>query len=275
MQTQPPSEVVVAFGADGLPTRFATGRGATWAIGDVVLKQVDDAETASWTAEFAKRIPQHGFRLATPIASRDGRWVVNGWCAWSRLAGEHSTARWPELLDAAAAFHVATNNEPEPAHIRDAGWALRSPLDRWQFADRVAWGEVPAGEFLGVRHAAALLDARRDIALPKQLIHGDLVGNVLFADDQPPAIIDLSLYWRPAGYSAALVVGDAITWEGAPFETVQLLDRFAEWPQLLLRAVLFRVLVNDLARRVKPWRKELGEEYKPIVDLVLAAARTV
>ena len=90
----------------------------------------------------------------------------------------------------------------------------------------------------------------------------------------PPGIIDLSLYWRPVGYSAALVVGDAVTWEGAPRDTIQLLEKFPDWPQLLLRAVLFRVLVNELARRADVSRADLSDEYRPIVALVLAAVGT-
>jgi len=93
----------------------------------------------------------------------------------------------------------------------------------------------------------------------------------LFAVGLPPAIIDLSLYWRPVGYSAALVIGDALTWEGAAPDVIQLLAKYAEWPQLLLRAVLFRVLVNELARRAEPSRADLSEEYGAIVALTLAA----
>ena len=46
-------------------------------------------------------------------------------------------------------------------------------------------------------------------------MHGDLTGNVLFADDLAPAVIDFSPYWRPTGFASAIVVGDALLWEGA------------------------------------------------------------
>ncbi len=32
---------------------------------------------------------------------------------------------------------------------------------------------------------------------PPQLVHGDLTGNLLFHTSLPPAVIDLSPYWRP------------------------------------------------------------------------------
>ncbi len=270
----PPASVLAAFGVTETPIKFSMGRGQTWAADALVLKPVDDEAEANWVAELVAKLPQRAFRLASPVATRDGRWVAEGWSAWSRLEGEHSTTRWPELLAAAAAFHDAVAGVPKPEFIDRQGRAMASPLDRWRVADRIAWGETPVGNHLArVTHVAPLLAARRTLDLPSQLIHGDLVGNVLFAEGLPPAIIDLSLYWRPVGYSAALVVGDALTWEDASPEIVRLIEDHAEWPQLLLRAVLFRILVNELARRTEPWRADVSEEYRPTVALTLAAAR--
>jgi len=40
-------------------------------------------------------------------------------------------------------------------------------------------------------------------------------GNVLFADASPPAVIDFSPYWRPAGLALAVAAVDALMWGGA------------------------------------------------------------
>ncbi len=247
------------------PTNLADGRGHTWATERVVLKSVDDEAQAIWIASLAARVEQRGFRLARPIPAADGRWVVDGWSAWTRLTGEHSTTRWPELLAAAAAFHAATADVPKPEFIERLS-------DRWRIADRVAWGELSGSEFAAITHMERLLAVRRPLDLPSQLIHGDLVGNVLFADGLPPAIIDLSLYWRPVGYGAALVVGDALAWERASPSILGLIEHFAEWPQLLLRAVVFRIVVNELGRRAEPWRNDLSEHYRPVVELAVSVA---
>lgn len=45
-----------------------------------------------------------------------------------------------------------------------------------------------------------------------QLIHGDLTGNVLFAADEAPAVIDFSPYWRPPVFAEAVVVADGLLW---------------------------------------------------------------
>jgi uncharacterized protein (TIGR02569 family) len=261
----PSRAVLAAFGATEAPMRFSFGRGRTWAAEGVVLKEVDDVAEASWIAELASRIEQRGFRLSRPIAATDGRWIVDGWSAWTRVQGEHSTTRWPELLEAASAFHAAVAGESKPEFVDRRA-------DRWRIADRIAWGELPVGDLGEVRHVSRLFRSWRPLDLPSQLVHGDLVGNVLFADGLPPAIIDLSLYWRPPGYSAALVVGDAIAWEGADPALVWHIRSFEEWPQLLLRAVTFRVVVSELAKRAEPWRKDITHEYDDIVELAVSAA---
>ena len=111
---------------------------------------------------------------------------------------------------------------------------------RWAVADRVAWGEADADLPALVE---PLLARQRPVDLPCQLVHGDLGGNVLFADSQPPAVIDVSPYWRPAGYADAIVVADAVAWAGADHNLVErLLSQQGE--QLLLRAVLFRVATD-------------------------------
>lgn len=263
--TGPPSEVLDAFEIDGVLHNLSGGRGNTWATEDVVLKPVDDEPEASWIASLASRVEQRGFRVARPIPARDGRWVVDMWAAWERLPGEHRTDRWAELLSAAAAFHDAVANEPKPEFIGRR-------IDRWRIADRVAWGELSSREFEGIAHLGRLLAARRPLSLPSQLVHSDLVGNVLFAEGLPPAIIDLSLYWRPTGYSAALVVGDALAWEEASPSIIDLITHIPSWQQLLLRAVIFRMVVNDLARRAEPWRNDLTEHYRPLVDRVIEFA---
>ena len=91
--------------------------------------------------------------------------------------------------------------------------------------------------------------------LPRQLVHGDLGGNVLFHDALPPAVIDVSPYWRPAGYAGAIVVADAVAWGGAGDEIVEGLLRH-QGEQLLLRAVLFRVAVDH--REVEAYQRVIA-----------------
>lgn len=67
-------------------------------------------------------------------------------------------------------------------------------------------------------------------------------------------------------------MGDAIAWEGAGPSLVELIRHFEEWRQLLLRSVIFRVVVSELAKRAEPWRADITHEYDEIVALALALA---
>ena len=79
-------------------------------------------------------------------------------------------------------------------------------------------------------------------------MHGDLTGNVLFAPGIPPAVIDFSPYWRPTAFAAAVVVGDALAWEGADESLLGAVAHIAAFPQFLLRALIYRIVVDALFR---------------------------
>jgi len=85
-------------------------------------------------------------------------------------------------------------------------------------------------------------------------VHGDLTGNVLFDDDRPPAVLDFSPYWRPAGYAAAIVVGDALIWEGADETLLGAVAHIEDFEQLLVRALIFRVVTDRIVRGEAPDR---------------------
>ena len=89
-----------------------------------------------------------------------------------------------------------------------------------------------------------LAGRRRPVDLKPQVVHAELFGAVLFDDDGVPAVIDLMPAWRPREWSAAVIVIDAVAWGGAD---EGLMDRWAHldaWPQLLLRAVLYRLALH-------------------------------
>ncbi|KAK0618973.1 hypothetical protein B0T14DRAFT_518335 [Immersiella caudata] len=89
--------------------------------------------------------------------------------------------------------------------------------------------------------------------LRRQLVHLDLLGNVLIDEEEgaAPGIIDWSLYWRPAVYALAVVVADGLTRIGEveSRELIELFFGYGEVPmkrevgvQLLLRALYWRYL---------------------------------
>ena len=242
MSAAPGAAVLAAFGSSGDPVAVAGGGGQAWIAGGLVFKRAPSGDEWRWLGEHLPSVREEGFRLAKPIPALDRRWVVDGWGAVAWLPGAPpTTPRWGDVLALSDRVHLAMRPLPRPSFV-----------DRrthpWSVGDRVAWDDVASP----VHHDVLdrLLSLRRPVDLAPQLIHGDLTGNVLFADGRPPAVIDPTMYWRPAGYASAIVVSDAIRWHGADasplLAAVALLDAFA---QLYVRACIFRLVASLLFGR--------------------------
>ena len=224
----PSRHVLAAFGADGPPVRLAGGTGRSWRVGSLVIKPVDwPLAEIAWQAEVLSTIAQDGFRVARPRPD-----VVDGWMGADYVAGEHRPGRWRQIIAVGERFHRALAGIPRPDALIDAR------TNPWAVGDRVAWGEAPYPELADVLSALEPVDA------PSQLIHGDLTGNVLFHDELPPAVIDFAPYWRPPEFASAIVVADAITWEGALAELANAVPR-----QELIRALVYRGVTTRIMRR--------------------------
>lgn len=255
----PPSpDVVQAFGLEGVPEPLGGGRGLCYTVGDIVFKPSEDDNEAKWIAELVTRLLQRSptsYRLARPlaIASQPGVFVYRGWTAASFMTGTPE-ASYEEKLRTSRAFHADLNSvvENKPTEL------ARTP-NRWNEADLVTWGEKRLDEVDCVNeqilaHFQPLLDrlGRAQQPLPAgvdfQLIHGDLNGNVLFDRDAgaPPAIIDLTFYWRPAEYAAAIIVADGLSWDGQGSGLVELYGTDEMRLQLLVRAMYWRCLTFSI-----------------------------
>ncbi|MFD0201685.1 MULTISPECIES: TIGR02569 family protein [Saccharothrix] len=258
---RPPRTVLAAFGATAEPVVLPGGRGGTWRAGDLVLKPVDFEPETRWRSEVLAALPEStGFRIAPPVRSASGDWVVDGWEACRFVAGEPDVGRPDDVLRAGIAFHAAVRDVPRPSYLD-----LRD--DPWSIGDRVAWEELPLdggpADLL-----APLVAARRPVDLPAQVVHGDLPGNVLFAAGLPPAVIDWPPYWRPASWAAAVAVADCLCWYGAPPELVDRWSHLPGWDQVLLRALIYRIVTHD--RASGDWSPDQVRAYRPAVDLVTA-----
>ena len=97
-----------------------------------------------------------------------------------------------------------------------------------------------------------LVSALRPVITPSQLIHGDLTGNVLFDSLQPPAIIDFSPYWRPTAYASAIVIADALVWEGADRQILDAVTHIRDFGQYLVRALIFRAVTDWILSQEDP-----------------------
>ncbi|WP_250006404.1 hypothetical protein [Actinoplanes sp. M2I2] len=232
--SSPPAGVLRAFGVEGPARALAGGRGTSWLAGGLVLKP-----EAGPVVEELDGLRSGGFRLAAPARTRDGSFACEGWSATRWVAGAEADyaqeSTWRDILAAGRAFHRAV------AHVRRPGF-LAARQDWWARGDRAAWGERSVRfrpEFAGV--ASWLAGALAPLGEP-QLVHADLTQNVLFAPGLPPAIIDISPYWRPAAYAEGVVVADALCWHDA---RASLLEAVGVSVPAVARALLFRMATTN------------------------------
>ncbi len=274
VERPPPGEVLRAFGAVGEPVRLAGGKGGTWRAGDVVLKPSEGDDEVRWRAEVLARLgaaegreaaghgaagagEAAGFRVARAVRAADGDWVAHGWEATRFVAGVPDQRRADEVVRTGAAFHAALAGVARPSF-------LDTRADPWANGERLAWGDA------GVRRPSVLLDrlleVRRPVVMAEQAVHGDLLGNVLFAEGLAPAVIDWAVYWRPPEWAAAVAVVDAMVWHGHGFELALRWDHLAGWGQMLVRAAVYRLGTWN----VVGWVAEPEQAYGPVVRDIVA-----
>lgn len=246
----PPNNVIAAFGGDAAAlAALDGGQGTSWRAGSLVLKPAGPRDELAWTALFVADL-NLGDRLRVPrqLACWHGEYDCEGWAATEWLEGTPPTGRWNEKLAVSATFHVAASRST-------VSWPrfMRDRCDPWSRATRVAWGEAPLPVMPSSE--ADLMDEMLAIAssaepAPRlQLIHSDLGGNILFADEVglPPAVIDISPQFRTPLYAEAILLADSVAWEGAP---LSLLEQFVQDSPIraaeIARAVIFRVATAAL-----------------------------
>ncbi|HXV91761.1 MAG TPA: TIGR02569 family protein [Pseudonocardia sp.] len=234
-----PPHIRSAFGVpDAEPRPVAWAGRRAWHCGDLLIRPVADNAVAAWSAGVLDGLEVEGLRLARPVRSSDGRWVVAGWAACRFVAGALEP-RYDDVVSASLRLHTALADVTRPRMLdgRD---------DLLSRSASAAWGEsrLTLDPDTGGDLYAELAPYRRPIRLTPQVVHAELFGAMLFDSAGTPALIDLVPLWRPTEWAAAVIVVDAVAWGGAD---EGLIDRWAhleEWPQCLLRAVLYRLALH-------------------------------
>lgn len=263
---EPPEHVRSTF---GLRESVGVALGGSWDGGwrydDVVLAPVTDNARAAWSAKIREFLDVDGVRLARPVRSSDGRYVVSGWHAENFITGAPEP-RYDEVVSVSVRLHAKTATLERPRFLAQPVAPPFSDVDVFAVADQSAWAEEPLRaarehgmlERVGddgersLKLISQLASLRQPVRTPDQVVHGDLFGTVLFAGAAAPGIVDFTPYWRPAPWAAAVVVVDAISWGGADEGLIGRWNVLPEWPQMLLRALMFRLAVHALHDRATP-----------------------
>ena len=236
---QLPPHVRTAFGVKDVAPRpvLWAGRPA-WRCDEVLIRPVPDNVVAAWSAGVLDGLHVEGVRVARPVRSTDGRWVVAGWAACRYVEGTLEP-RYDAVLAAAVALHDATARVERP-RLLDSRDDLLTRSAAGAFGERKLALEPAVGGTLYAQLAAY----RAPIRLTPQVVHPELFGSVLFGPDDVPVVVDLTPCWRPKEWAAAVVVVDALAWGGADVGLLHRWSHLEEWPQVVLRAVLHRLALH-------------------------------
>jgi len=260
---RPPDHVLAAFGLKNSEPEPLWDGG--WRYGEVVLTRIADHARAAWSAKVRETLFVDGLRLARPVRSTDGRYVVSGWRADTYVAGGPE-ARHDEVVSVGVRLHEVTADLERPRFLTQGPVPPWTEVDVFTVADRAAWDDRPLQTLpLGapaipdtpdrtqsVELISQLAGLRKPTESPSQLVHGDLYGTVLFAGTAAPGITDITPYWRPASWAAGVAVVDAMAWGEADDELIERWGDLPEWPQMVLRALMFRLAVHALHPRSTP-----------------------
>ncbi|KAF5251869.1 hypothetical protein FANTH_3051 [Fusarium anthophilum] len=270
MSQLPPPNVLGAFGIEGSLIHVPGGRGLCYRTSQgMLLRPSDDDRESEYIATLCKSLLElHpvDYRVPRPIQVSDfpERYVCDGWTAWEYLEGKTTPqGKFHILMMACRAFHADVTRLPV-----ERPPFLSTRQNRFTEADLVTWEEKKLGDVDDVNSDVMatiqpILDQLRKLRQPfreevkNQLIHGDLTGNVLFDSEtnNPPAIIDITLYWRPAEYAEAIIVADGLIWLNGDRKLVEMFGADQIRVQLLLRALYWRCLCFAIDP-ILPWVNE-------------------
>lgn len=281
-----PKDVLVAFGVPSTAVLKPLPGGSLvcYLADDVVFRPSEDDPESEQIAEILMKLrgampSKAEYRISRPIpvTTCSTQFVFGGWTAWSFLSGGgRDTVIWAESLRACRAFHrdIGSLDIEKPEF-------LDRRLNRFRQADRVAWGEVSRDQLPAVQNPKVLsringplkrlADLTRPFShpLPNQLVHGDIGGNMLFdGAGEPPGVIDMTFYWRPAGYGAAIMICDGLMWHKEGAGLVESYGMSADDIQLIVRALLFRIVTWAIDMPVASTASDADwvDRFLPVVD---------
>lgn len=234
-KNKPGKAILEAFGVMGEPVLLPGGEGACYRVENIVFKPTKDAIETSWIAVINNDLSSHKFRVPKPIQAKDGTWVFNGWAASTFEQGEYRPGYYAEAIELCKDFHRAL------VDIQKPDW-FDKKTDVFALSDRMAWGEFPIPDFeLAKEPFKKIFSFLEENHLPNQLIHGDWgLGQILFHDELPPAVVDMTPYFRPADYPIADMLLGAMMDEGADISILDIGKEIKDFDQLMLRALVMR-----------------------------------
>ncbi|NIM95792.1 MAG: hypothetical protein GTO18_18995 [Anaerolineales bacterium] len=258
------SRIISAFRCSGEGQMLSGGEWQSVRVGQCVFKPIENVHRYSWSCDLLLRMDCKGFRISEPYRAVDGSFVYHGWAASAFEPGEHIHGRWQEKLNITRMFHSELNNlEIHP---------MPPSTDLWSVAHEIAWEFIPLPHTLDPKMTSMIIDIfsrYQPLSRSQEIIHSDICGNILFHEGVEPCVIDFSPAFGSIEYAESILVVDAIAWENAALDILNLLPLDEHYRQFLLRAINFRVIVAALFRptNLDLFLKEYGG-FEPVLQFI-------
>lgn len=267
----PTRRAVRAFGVRADQLRRMPAGEHTWTDGRLFLKPVGCIAEHVWVSEVYANWTATHVRVPEPVMPHgpgETGWSSDGWGAQLLIRGRDTEpGELEKIKEASDAFHACIRDLPRPGFMDDRD-------DPWAFGDRLAWqGIEPEGDDETLAVIERLRKHLAPVSEGPQVIHGDILGNVMLVDGHVPAVIDWPPYFRPAGMANAIAATDAVTFRAAPLSLLDEWSAGEDWNQLLVRALLYRLGptgIFALRNRLKGPLVTHVKRVAPVIDAIIS-----
>ncbi|OZM57982.1 hypothetical protein CIB95_06395 [Lottiidibacillus patelloidae] len=256
--------ILQSFAIKGEKVPLLGGQNTSVKVGNVVFKPIDDTVHYEWISSVIENLSPKGYRLAKPVRDTHGFFVNDGWICNTFESGQEKDGCVNEKLYVSRLFHqdlthISVNN-------------FQQPRNAWETGHQVAWQQEAIPEDISFEAKVIIKDLLAKVTLKnhynKQIVHGDLSGNVLFHKSLPPLIIDFSPTVAPVEYAEAILVCDCIAWQGSMVSELNVLP-LNDYYEMIIRAIVFRLTVAAIfSKNNKDNFLNEYECFKPIIDFV-------
>lgn len=232
-------EILKKFNVSAVCQPLEGGQGRCFKCGDYVVKPIDDVRVYQYICQLITQLKPSGYRLDQPLKSVNHQYVEDGYALTRFQRGVEDDNRLSEKLMISHKLHDALEKFDTCEFP-----AFESP---WENAHRIIWHNKPWPSNLdknSISFIKTLLASCTTVKADYQVIHADLGGNILFDDDLPPLVIDMSPAVAPVAYADAIIICDSIAWAGQSLNALQLLGNKANYKPYVERAIIFRILTT-------------------------------
>lgn len=230
-------ESIAKFTIVNSAQRLAGGQNESLRVGNLVLKQVYEAEKYIWLGTSLNQIDFRDLQVAVPVKSRQGNFVEDNIGATEYFEAQFFSDRLGQKLKACRKLNSIISNISKPS-------GFDSWENPWTKAQGIAWSQSTSSDLEIPAEIKSLLNMRSRLEMPNQLVHVDLAGNILFDKNENPVVIDFTPGFYPKEYAEVLLLVDSIAWYNASIDSLKLSDLPQDLKkQLVLRALIFRLSV--------------------------------